>query len=236
MSTHRFTACGPVLVSVALVLSACLGSTPADPVAPDGLPVSVVVDGVQAEGKGGEAPTKAKKSADSKPQGADTQPSASESADSENSVATAAKEDADEGGFEPRFISPGKLVICADIPNSPYAYYQEGSDGPIGIDADLLKAVAADNGLTAEFVETPFKNIFAALEARECDMIGSSVTITAAREKKYAFSKGYFSNGNETFGFVFLTNNKALRDAVNVTLNELGDTGVTETIIATYAP
>jgi ABC-type amino acid transport substrate-binding protein len=228
MSTHRFTAYGFVLVPAALVMSACLGSSPAEPVASAGPFESVVVEGgVKAEGKGGEAPTKAKKPIDTKSATADSQPPSSASAEGGNGVAS---------DTEPRFVTEGKLVVCADIPNSPYAYYQPDSDGPIGIDADLLKAVAADNGLTVEFVQTPFESIFAALEGQECDVIGSSVTITPARETKYAFSKGYFSTETESFGFVFLNNNKALRDAVNISLDELGDTGVTETIIATYAP
>ncbi len=104
----------------------------------------------------------------------------------------------------------GKLTVCSDIPYAPFEYYENGTDGAIiGVDADLLNAIAADNGLTAEFIKTPFDGIFASLEAGNCDLIGSSVSITPERSAKYDFSNGYFKIQQT---ILTTTGNEALND------------------------
>jgi polar amino acid transport system substrate-binding protein len=90
--------------------------------------------------------------------------------------------------------SPGKLVVCSDIPYAPFEYYANGADGDVtGIDIDILNGIAAKIGLTPEYVKTPFDGIFAALAAGSCDMIASSVSITAERKQANDFSDGYFT-------------------------------------------
>jgi polar amino acid transport system substrate-binding protein len=88
----------------------------------------------------------------------------------------------------------GKLTVCSDIPYAPFEFYENGADGAVvGIDADLLGAMAADNGLKADFIKTPFDGIFAALAAGNCDVIASSVSITDERKKSNDFTEPYFT-------------------------------------------
>ncbi len=88
----------------------------------------------------------------------------------------------------------GKLTVCSDIPYAPFEFYENGADGAVvGVDADLLGAMAADNGLKAEFIKTPFDGIFAALAAGNCDVIASSVSITDERKQSNDFTDPYFT-------------------------------------------
>ncbi len=97
-------------------------------------------------------------------------------------------------GGEIKLISVGKVTVCSDIPYAPFEYYENGADGDvIGIDAELVNAITADNGLTADFIKTPFDGIFAALSAGSCDIIASSVSITEERKAANDFTDPYFT-------------------------------------------
>ena len=60
------------------------------------------------------------------------------------------------------------------------------------MDVDLVKAMAEELDLEAEFRDTDFDGIFAALAAGNCDIIASSVSITEERKKENDFTDGYF--------------------------------------------
>ena len=95
---------------------------------------------------------------------------------------------------ELKLIKAGQVTVCSDIPYAPFEYYENGADGKvIGIDVELVEAITADNGLTANFIKTPFDGIFAALAAGQCDIIASSVSITDERKKSNDFTDPYFT-------------------------------------------
>ncbi len=87
-------------------------------------------------------------------------------------------------------INEGKLTVCSDVPYAPFEFEEGGQLK--GIDIDLVKAIAGKLDLEAEFRDTDFDGIFAALAAGNCDMIASSVSITEERKKENNFSDGYF--------------------------------------------
>ncbi len=87
-------------------------------------------------------------------------------------------------------IRAGKLTVCSDVPYAPFEF-EEGGELK-GIDVDLVKAIAGKLDLEAQFRDTDFDGIFAALAAGNCDMIASSVSITEERKKENNFSEGYF--------------------------------------------
>jgi polar amino acid transport system substrate-binding protein len=87
-------------------------------------------------------------------------------------------------------LRTGKLVVCTDIPYEPFEFGDPGNER--GIDIDIVKAIASDHGLQAEFHDTDFDTIFDRLTAGDCDLIASSVSITDERKKSHAFSDGYF--------------------------------------------
>jgi polar amino acid transport system substrate-binding protein len=88
-------------------------------------------------------------------------------------------------------VSQGKLTVCSDIPYAPFEY-NDDTNTLRGIDVDLVKAITGRLGLSADFKNTNFDAIFAALKAGQCDVIASSVSITPDRQKQNLFSKGYF--------------------------------------------
>ena len=98
-------------------------------------------------------------------------------------------------------VEAGKLTICSDIPYAPFEFL-DGKD-VVGIDADLISAIAKDNSLEAKFVDTDFDSIFAQLKAGKCDVVASSVSITDERKMSNDFSDSYF-----TITHSLLVNNK----------------------------
>jgi polar amino acid transport system substrate-binding protein len=87
-------------------------------------------------------------------------------------------------------VDEGKLTVCSDIPYAPFEFEEDGETK--GVDVDLMKAISEELGLEAEFRDTDFDGIFAALAAGNCDVIASSVSITDERKEANNFSAGYF--------------------------------------------
>jgi len=89
------------------------------------------------------------------------------------------------------------LKICSDIPYEPMEFGDGTEDTPsgyTGFDIDLVQAIADDAGRTLEVAVTPFDGIFGAMNAKKCDAVVSSVTITDDRKKEMAFSAPYFDS------------------------------------------
>jgi polar amino acid transport system substrate-binding protein len=78
-----------------------------------------------------------------------------------------------------------KLVFCSDITYPPEEFYQ-GSK-PVGSDIEIGTAIAKKLGRTAQFDNTGFDGIIAALEAKKCDLVISGMNDTAARRKQVDF-------------------------------------------------
>jgi len=92
-----------------------------------------------------------------------------------------------------RLVAPGKLTICSDIPYAPFEFNDKANgDQLTGFDVELVKAIAAQLALTAEFKTTPFDAIIPSLAAGNCDMVASATTITEERRQKVAFTPAYF--------------------------------------------
>lgn len=98
--------------------------------------------------------------------------------------------DSDDSASGLRTIESGTLTVCSDLPYPPFEFEEGGK--PVGIDMDLMTAVADDLKLKAAVKDTDFDGIFAALAAGQCDVIASSVSITDERRASNEFSQGYF--------------------------------------------
>jgi polar amino acid transport system substrate-binding protein len=85
----------------------------------------------------------------------------------------------------PAIAKAGKIVFCSDITYPPEEYYQ-GSKA-IGSDIDIGTAVAKLMGVGAQFKNTGFDGIIAALLAKKCDAIISGMNDTAERRKSVDF-------------------------------------------------
>jgi polar amino acid transport system substrate-binding protein len=89
-------------------------------------------------------------------------------------------------------ISEGTLTVCTDSPYQPFEFEEDGEF--TGFDVDLLNAVAEGLGLETQYQVTPFDAIQsgAALNARQCDVAASAVTITEERAQNLGFTDPYF--------------------------------------------
>jgi polar amino acid transport system substrate-binding protein len=100
-------------------------------------------------------------------------------------------DDAGGSGDEIALVDEGTLTVCSDIPYPPFEF--EDDDGSYtGFDIELLEEVAEQNELDLEVRVTPFDSIIASLEAGDCDLIASAMTITEERAEQVAFSEPYF--------------------------------------------
>jgi polar amino acid transport system substrate-binding protein len=81
--------------------------------------------------------------------------------------------------------SAGKLVFCSDITYPPEESYQ--GTKPVGSDIDIGNEIAKRMGVKAQFDNTGFDAIIAALKAKKCDLIISGMNDTPERRKQVDF-------------------------------------------------
>ncbi|WP_193046777.1 ABC transporter permease subunit [Mycolicibacterium baixiangningiae] len=104
-------------------------------------------------------------------------------------LAVASCGSAGDGGDEP-IKAAGVLRVGTEGVYSPFSYH-DASGQLVGYDVDVARAVADEIGVRAEFVETPWDSMFAALEADRFDVVANQVTINAERQAKYDLSQPY---------------------------------------------
>lgn len=94
----------------------------------------------------------------------------------------------------PAIASAGKLRVGSHIQNPPNNFYAEDGKTPIGSEVDLIKAIAAKLGLTAEHSDMAFSSLITSLETGRVDVTMASMNDTAERQKKIDFVD-YFTSG-----------------------------------------
>ena len=89
-------------------------------------------------------------------------------------------------------LTPGTLTVCTNPPYEPFEYEVDGE--VVGFDIAIVQAVADDLGAELNVVVTPFEGIQSGedLNAGNCDVVASGITITEEREGKMDFSDAYF--------------------------------------------
>jgi polar amino acid transport system substrate-binding protein len=81
--------------------------------------------------------------------------------------------------------SAGKIVYCSDITYPPEEFYKGTT--PTGSDIDIGTAIGQLMGVGAEFDNTGFDGIIAALLSNKCDAVISGMNDTPARRKQVGF-------------------------------------------------
>jgi polar amino acid transport system substrate-binding protein len=94
--------------------------------------------------------------------------------------------------------SKGTLTVAADATYAPNEFIGPDGHTVVGMDADLVKALAALMGLKANVVNATFDTIIPGIQSGKYDMGASSFTDTKAREKVVNFVT-YFSAGTSFF-------------------------------------
>ncbi|HXY84700.1 MAG TPA: ABC transporter substrate-binding protein [Gaiellaceae bacterium] len=83
--------------------------------------------------------------------------------------------------------SAGKLVFCSDITYPPEESYKAGTTTAQGSDIDIGNYIAKKMAVKAQFDNTGFDGIIAALLAKKCDLIISGMNDTPQRRKQVFF-------------------------------------------------
>jgi polar amino acid transport system substrate-binding protein len=121
--------------------------------------------------------------------------SSSNSTTTSTSVSTSGSANSAIAALVPAAIkSKGTLTVAADATYAPNEFIASDGHTVIGMDADLMKALAAEMGLKVTIVNATFDTIIPGLAAGKFDVGASSFTDTKEREKTVDFVD-YFSAG-----------------------------------------
>lgn len=87
-----------------------------------------------------------------------------------------------------------KYVIATDTTFAPFEF-EDTSGKMVGIDMDLLAAIAADQKFDYEVKVLGFNAALQAVEAKQADAMIAGMSITDDRKAKFDFSEPYFDSG-----------------------------------------
>jgi polar amino acid transport system substrate-binding protein len=111
-----------------------------------------------------------------------------------------------------RILDSGELRVGLSG-NQPPLNMADKNGEIIGLEVDLMKALAHSMNLTTRFVVKPFADLIPAIERDEVDVVISGMTITPERNARVAFAGPYFISGKSV-----LTKSPAIASADNATL------------------
>ena len=100
-----------------------------------------------------------------------------------------------ESGIE--VIESGKLTVCSDVPYPPFEDFDDSSEsGFKGFDIDIVQAIADGLELELAVKDSSFEALQSgqSLNAGQCDLAASAMTITEDRQAALDFSDGYYDS------------------------------------------
>ena len=86
-------------------------------------------------------------------------------------------------------------IIASDTTFAPFEFEDIATGERIGIDMDLLAAIAEDQGFQYEVQALGFDAALTALESNQADGMIAGMSITEERKLKFDFSDPYFDSG-----------------------------------------
>ncbi|MGL5042691.1 MAG: amino acid ABC transporter substrate-binding protein/permease [Culicoidibacterales bacterium] len=87
-----------------------------------------------------------------------------------------------------------KYTFATDTTYAPFEFQAENGEY-VGIDLDLMKAIAKNQGFTYEMKSLGFNAALQALESSQVDAVIAGMSITPERMQKFDFSQPYFESG-----------------------------------------
>lgn len=87
----------------------------------------------------------------------------------------------------PAILQAGTLKVCAPNDGTPPSVYLDETGALVGSEVDLAKAIAAQLGLKADFVQSAFPALIPTLQAKQCDVVMAALYIKPEREKVVDF-------------------------------------------------
>lgn len=88
----------------------------------------------------------------------------------------------------------GDYLVATDITFAPFEFQNEKGDF-VGIDIDLLNAIAADQNFKVSIKPLGFDAALQAVQANQADGVIAGMSITDERKKVFDFSEPYFESG-----------------------------------------
>ena len=85
-----------------------------------------------------------------------------------------------------------KYVIASDSSFAPFVF-QDSSNQYTGIDMDLIKAIAEDQGFEVEITNPGFDAAINAVQSGQADGIIAGMSVTDARKETFDFSDSYYT-------------------------------------------
>lgn len=85
-----------------------------------------------------------------------------------------------------------KYIIASDSSFAPFVF-QNSSNQYTGIDMDLIKAIAKDQGFEIEITNPGFDAAISAVQAGQADGIIAGMSVTDARKETFDFSESYYT-------------------------------------------
>ena len=86
-------------------------------------------------------------------------------------------------------------IIYSDNAFAPFEYLDESTGKYVGVDMDIMAAVAEDQGFKYEMKNEGFDPAIGAVQAGQADAMIAGMTITDERKEKFDFSEPYFDDG-----------------------------------------
>lgn len=119
---------------------------------------------------------------------AEPAPAETEAAATEEAATEAPAEEA------PAAESKGSYIIATDTVFAPFEF-TDADNNFVGIDVDLLAAIAEDQGFKYELQSLGFDAALLAVESGQADGVIAGMSITEARKEKFDFSDSYYDAG-----------------------------------------
>jgi polar amino acid transport system substrate-binding protein len=101
------------------------------------------------------------------------------------------------GGPDLNLISSGTLTVCSDVPYPPFEDFDKSAkSGFKGFDVDIVTKIAEGLDLKLKIKDSSFDALQSgqSLNAGQCDLVASAMTITDDRKKALDFSDGYYDS------------------------------------------
>jgi polar amino acid transport system substrate-binding protein len=119
--------------------------------------------------------------------------------------------------------------VATDATWPPFEVVDESSKKIVGLDIDLMDAIAQKAGFNVEYVNVGFDPLLAGISQCQYDAAISSITITEERQKTMLFSDPYYDAGQVVTIKKTTTGVKSKDDLVGKTIGaQLGTTGSIE--------
>ncbi|MCM1306088.1 MAG: transporter substrate-binding domain-containing protein [Bacteroides sp.] len=91
-------------------------------------------------------------------------------------------------------LEDGKLNVATNCFFEPFEYLDPDNDVFVGIDIDIMAAIAEELGVEVEYNHMTFSSVVAAVGAGTHDIAAAGLTITETRKETVDFTQTYFSS------------------------------------------